>query len=141
MKKHLEKNDNLHYLEELTKKLTPFDKMIKRDSSNYVELNSIGGPIIGFNLFKDEKILVSRFLMTDGSCFPRHQHDGIHEFLFVVDGRVILHFDDKEVTLNKLEKIMIQPGVPHSGIAEGNTWLICISMPPEPMFEKSGETA
>lgn len=136
MKDHLKKDGHLEYLEQLTKRLIPFDQMIKKDTPSYVELNSIGGPIIGFNLFKDDQILVSRFLMTDKSCFPRHQHDGIHESLLVIEGKVIVHFDDKEIVLQRTESILIPPGVPHSGVAEGNTWIICISMPPEPMFQK-----
>ena len=127
-------NKNLEVLEELTKKLTPFSKIIKKETSDYVELEGKDGSIIGFSLFKDHKVLISRFLMTDGASFAKHVHEGIHEFLLIIEGKLDLVFDDKTVTMVEKDHVMVPPGVPHAGIAHGTTWILCVSMPPEPMF-------
>lgn len=133
-KEKMKENENLQILESLTKKLVPFKDIIKKETSDYVELEAENGSIVGFNLYKDKKVLVSRFLMTDGVSFSKHFHDGIYEILVVIEGELKLTFEDKEVILKERDSITIEPDVSHSGMAKGNTWVIAISMPPEPMF-------
>ena len=147
-------NENIKILEDLTRKLVPFSEMIKKETSDYIEFESEGGPIIGFNIYKDDRILVSRFLMVDGASFACHYHENISETLLVIEGELTLFVDEKEIFLKDKELLTILPsiqkskvvivkekelytiisGIPHSGKVKGNTWILCISMPPEPMF-------
>ncbi|HXI87202.1 MAG TPA: cupin domain-containing protein [Parvularculaceae bacterium] len=58
--------------------------------------------------------------------FEWHHHDGIEEAFFVVKGRFIMHFRDRDVAMEEGDFIVVPAGVEHLPEAGEECWIMLI---------------
>lgn len=67
--------------------------------------------------------------VADGQTCPLHHHRHKHETFFVVEGRLKVIFDGKEIVLNKGDRLPVPPMVKHSFTGIGPALLLELSQP------------
>ena len=127
-------NDDLLRLRELTYQLSshPNDKASYMPSM--VEYTIPDGISFGTALYSKPGVAVQEVVMSAGSTFPPHVHDG-HEWVITYQGRYILHLEgkpDREVGIGGYA--YFPPGQGHSGTILENTRIISISVPADPGY-------
>jgi quercetin dioxygenase-like cupin family protein len=63
-----------------------------------------------------EQATVARFELAKGAVVPRHSHSN-EQYSFVLEGALMLRFDDGEVVLRPGKMIVIPPNAPHEAVA------------------------
>ncbi|THB65549.1 MAG: cupin domain-containing protein [Desulfovibrio sp.] len=58
--------------------------------------------------------------------FVWHKHDNEDEMFFVVKGRLVIRFRDKDVVLNPGEFLIIPRGVEHMPVADQEVWIMLV---------------
>jgi mannose-6-phosphate isomerase-like protein (cupin superfamily) len=58
--------------------------------------------------------------------FHFHQHDNTDELFLVVKGELLMHFEDKTVTVGEGEIIVVPKGVPHKPEAPSECYILMI---------------
>ncbi|MAZ94035.1 MAG: cupin domain-containing protein [Lentimicrobiaceae bacterium] len=56
--------------------------------------------------------------------FVWHNHKNEDELFYIIKGKLIIEFRDKEVELNEGEMIIVPKGVDHKPIAEQEVWIM-----------------
>lgn len=56
--------------------------------------------------------------------FVWHHHEHEDELFYVVKGRLLMRFRDREVTINPGEMIIVPRGVEHQPVAEEEVWVM-----------------
>jgi mannose-6-phosphate isomerase-like protein (cupin superfamily) len=58
--------------------------------------------------------------------FEWHQHPEEDEMFFVVKGRLLMKFRDRDVSLNEGEFLIVPRGVEHLPVADEEVWLMLV---------------
>jgi len=71
-------------------------------------------------MLNGEKLSFARMNFVPGTKVPRHQHSN-EQITLITAGTMLLQMDDREITLNKGDIILIPANVPHGATAVGET--------------------
>jgi len=74
------------------------------------------------------KVSVAQSFMPDGSAFPIHRH-GELEVLIPYEGELEYTLDGDTGRVLTGEALLIPPDVPHCVMANGDTWMIAVTIP------------
>ncbi len=66
-----------------------------------------------------------RLAKIEGS-FDWHHHDGVDELFFVVKGRFVMRFRDKDVAMGEGDLIVVPSGVEHMPVADEECWIMLV---------------
>lgn len=66
-----------------------------------------------------------RLAKIEGS-FDWHHHDGVDEAFFVVRGRFVMRFRDRDVAMEEGDLIVVPAGVEHLPHADEECWIMLI---------------
>jgi mannose-6-phosphate isomerase-like protein (cupin superfamily) len=59
-------------------------------------------------------------------AFDWHFHDGVDEHFFVVKGRFVMRFRDRDVAIEEGDLIVVPANVEHMPIAEEECWILMV---------------
>jgi mannose-6-phosphate isomerase-like protein (cupin superfamily) len=59
-------------------------------------------------------------------AFDWHFHDGVDELFFVVKGRFVMRFRDRDVAIEEGDLIVVPANVEHMPIAEEECWILMV---------------
>ncbi len=66
-----------------------------------------------------------RLAKIEGS-FDWHHHDGVDEMFFVVKGRFVMRFRDKDVAMGEGDMIVVPANVEHMPVADEECWILLV---------------
>lgn len=66
-----------------------------------------------------------RLAKIEGS-FDWHHHDGVDEMFFVVKGRFVMRFRDKDVAMGEGDMIVVPANVEHMPVADEECWILMV---------------
>lgn len=66
-----------------------------------------------------------RLAKIEGS-FDWHHHDGVDEMFFVVKGRFVMRFRDKDVAMGEGDMIVVPANVEHMPVAQEECWILMV---------------
>lgn len=70
-----------------------------------------------------EQATIARFRLARGAVVRRHEHAN-EQITSVVDGALVLRFDDRDIVVRSGEVLVIPPHVPHAAEALEDTLVI-----------------
>lgn len=59
-------------------------------------------------------------------AFEWHRHDGVEEAFFVVKGRFVMRFRDRDVAMAEGDLLVVPPNTEHMPVAEEECWIMLI---------------
>lgn len=128
----------LDVLERITPTLSDFSTLNTMNdlTDHFMEHTVEGGTSLMWGLHKEDDVAVAKGLISKGTKFPLHVHNGIHEYVFVLSGCMMFHFPSGGRDRRMLEgdHIHILPDTPHSVTAQKDTWYIAITVPADEAF-------
>ncbi len=90
-------------------------------SWDHLEPEKLSATITRQMISGDEATL-ARLFLAKGAIVPRHSHVS-EQYSIILSGALRFHFDDGSEILLKEGEILLIPGnVPHSAVAEEDTW-------------------
>lgn len=123
MKSPLDYSQPIMALEELERRLTTSEEMVKLENGQSI-------PVHGWVL--DERKgshLVAKAFIRAGAKFPTHLHSQI-EIMVVVEGRAKYKLaNDASEEMFRGDCVRVEDGIPHSFEAIEDTWVIVLLMP------------
>ena len=126
----MNKRSNIEVLEDLTKNLEFKTLVICRDS-NCFDVPGVVGKVIGFTLYKDDKISIAKSFAEKGTILPYHSHKG-KEWFGPISGKVKITFKDGEtIILEEGQGYEIHDERSHNCEYLEDSWLWLVTYPPE----------
>jgi len=116
------------------RELSPYIKKLKTILSDLVEEQSEGhveylNGAEGEALYKDNDVAVQMLTLKTGERFPEHQHLIEKEWIILIKGSGTVWVDNQPKRLIPRDYLVIEPGQNHYGLANEDTWLLCVAIP------------
>ncbi len=125
-------SQNLDRLREITGALPAFPRSYAATyAPGYKEHEMEQGACRSWDILTTDRSSAAKWWNAKGTVFPEHAHDQ-HEWIFVLDGCILLTMRGEERRIDVGEWVYIEPGLRHSAVMPCDVWYIAITVPPSP---------
>ena len=131
--KQLEQMPRLERMEYHVNQLKAFAEIVKdpkemSEAPEVVEIEMVKGTGVGYGIFQNESINVSRWFISANSEFPNHIHEEREEII-VYEGCLMLTCDGEHYIIGKGETFIVNPNAVHSAEVTTDTKFITVTVP------------